>query len=112
MLKELEKDFLNLPWYWKLLLVMLGVNYISNRKGMFWRSLQGLIIVAGAAIIFPLSFLFRMGYELYLYLEMYIRMNDEIVMEIEVILFFVNTIVIELIIYDFARYWKLKREEK
>jgi hypothetical protein len=35
MLKELEKDFLNLPWYLKLLLVMFGVNYISNRKGIF-----------------------------------------------------------------------------
>jgi hypothetical protein len=39
-------------------------------------------------------------------------MNDEIVMEIAVILFFVNAIVIELIIYDFAHYRKLKREGK
>jgi hypothetical protein len=76
MLKELEKDFLNLPWYLKLLLVILGVNYISNRKGIFWKSLQGLIIVAGAAIIFPLLFLGLMSYKLYFYLSM--NMNDEI----------------------------------
>ena len=35
-----------------------------------------------------------------------------IVMEIAVILFFINAIVIELIIYDFARYRKLKGEGK
>jgi phosphate/sulfate permease len=66
--------------------------------------------VAGAAIIFPLLFLGLMSYKLYLYLSMH--MNDEIVMEIAVILCFVNAIVIELIIYDFARYRKLKRKGK
>ena len=57
MLKELKQMWDSLPWYAKLLIIILFLNYTRGRKGIIWRLIELPFIIYFASLLFPLCFL-------------------------------------------------------
>jgi hypothetical protein len=54
--KEIKRIVDKMPWYLKVLSGLVAIEYIFRRKGLIGYSVQGVIVVMIAAVLFPLLF--------------------------------------------------------
>jgi hypothetical protein len=89
MLRELKQMWDSLPWYAKLLIIVLFLNYTRGRKGIIWRLIKIPFIIYFAALLAPFCFLiYCIGYVYYFVPREYIAIFFfSLLVQLEILLF-------------------------